>query len=291
MLYCKHVKSKIFIYYSPIFQRSNHIGMYSPQMTRRVPGSLNSSFDSPRKEDSFILKEQQLKWLRSANMNLKSCLFQTTIAVLCFAEFYLRPFDLFIAQRQLGSFYVWVLGVLFASSAIICFLCYLVYRNKHRVSLLAKQKLNAFQQNSQIDSIKRKLLLSSNNIRENLSNSFNCVRLSNSQNNSHLASLDDSQNSPFAKFSTGPLNLSATSSVFNTSAGKLSHSLNNSASFSRSRLSPNDSMNVTGNSSYIRGQGRNSSFSVRQRSSLIAAAEQVSFHIVYLCKYSTVLSI
>ena len=284
MLYCKQVKSRIIIC-SPIFQRSNHIGMYSPQMTRRVPSSLNSSFDSPRKEDSFILKEQQLKWLRSADMNLKSCLFQTTIAVLCFVEFYLRPFNLFIAQRQLGSFYVWVLGVLFTSSAIICFLCYLVYRNKHRVSLLAKRKLNAFQQNSPINSIKRKLILGSNNIRENLSNSFNCIRLSNSQNNSHLASLDDSQNSPFAKFSTGPLNLSATSSVFNTSAGgKLSLSLNNSASFSRSRLSPNDSMNVTGNSSYIRGQGRNSSFSVRQRSSLIAAAEQVSFHIVYLCK-------
>ena len=234
----------------------------------------NTSIGSHRSENSFLVREQQLKWRRSAAMNLKSFYIQSTLAALSFLEFYLCPSQLFLHWREARSLFVWCIGLLFSASSLMCLLCYLIFRNKPLFAAKQDKPTSGsfFSARSPVEKLNLSLTCSERK-NDPLSTSFSCVRLTTSQNSSQLSFLNNSQNS------ASPLHNMSTSSLSNTSpSGRMNQSYANAGSVpnqsvSRSPLSPNESLNMT-NSSF-RAQSRNTSSSTRQRNSLIAAAEQV----------------
>ena len=243
--------------------------------TRR-PRSLQSSFSStnensfpsPRGVHNFLEREKQLKKKRSAAINLKSFLVQSLISAACFAEFYQRPFDVFIKQRILFSLYVWVAGVIFLGSACLCFFYYLVYKCSS-MSLPKSKKLQSPCPAKWVSpNVTPKL--HSNASPNNAS--FICVRLSPQTTVLSPGVMD-----------TSNLNMSRNQSArFNSSGHR--HNSFLEGSFNRdsqtSVLSPSNS--YLSNSSFRGQQLYQGSTCSRKPNSVLAAAEQVRFSNYFL---------
>ena len=236
-----------------------------------VSNSEENSFATPCAINDFSDREKFLKNKRNAAINLKSFAIQSLISAACFAEFYHRPFDVFIKQRILICFYVWVVGVVFLASSCLCFLYYVLYRC------------------STVSSSKDKKLLSPQKVRWSPSKvspkhdskptpsnaSFNCVRLS----------PQTSVLSPSVS-NTSNLNISRSQSArFNASGHRHNSMLD--GSFTRDGvqanvLTPNTSL--IGNTSLRSQQFYQGSTGSRKPGSVFAAAEQVScFEFTVLC--------